>query len=328
MRDDAVAPVIAVMLILAAAVTFLVIFNGMVIPSLKESSETEHLHHVESAFQHFSSAIAQAVMARQGRMILSEPVQLGGGDVVLNTLRSGGSLAVMDEQEPVCYLTFYDGSGTEISGMNSTLVNISYNPAGNFWQEQGYRWQYGYLNVTKYGKRETPLSYFHMTDVNNDFSGAGSLAAFAGSFGSLGYTVNQTYFQNATPNPDNRLTFSPRPGNCSGIVLWAVNLSASPDRSFVSGNGFGKLDLKTRVTPMQYSGVYAVTFASEGKSFGNATFRKWNESFTTMTEDCENNIRYHPEHSGDDFSLYTIEHQQENPVNVTLNVVSVEVGAY
>jgi FlaG/FlaF family flagellin (archaellin) len=327
MKDDAVAPIIAVMLILASVVTLFALFNGIYIPSLKQAAETEHLRNVESAFQHFSSDFERAVAAGQDRMTTSEPVQLGGGDIFLNTLKSGGSLTVTEEQVPVYSLMLYDGDGMVMGRMNGTLVNISYNPVGNFWQEQGYRWQYGYLNVTKYGRKQAPLGYYTMADVNNAFSDTGSLAAFAGSFGDAEYIVNQTLLQNSTPTPDNRFVFSSRAGNCSSIIIRAVNLTASPDRSFASGNGFGRLELKSRVTPVPYYGVSAITIGSFQEPFGNATFRNLNESFTTMAGVCKNNIRYHPEYSGDGFSLFTIE-QQVNPVNVTLNIITIEVGAY
>lgn len=327
MRDDAVAPVIAVMLILAALVTFLSVWNAVYIPSMKQSAEVEHIQNVESAFMHFSSDIERAVSTRQDRLTMSEPVQLGGGDFFFNTLRSSGSLSVQNEQKPVYYLTLYDKTGAVIGEMDGSLVNISYEPQGNFWQDQGYRWQFGYLNVTKYRKRQSPLKYYTMTNVNNEFKSTGSLATFAGSFGGIDYTVNQTLIQNSTPTPDNRFAFSPRAGNCSSIILWAINLSASPDHSFVSSNGFGTLQLKSSVTSVPYEGVSTITIGSNREPFGNATFRNWNSSFTPLDGTCENNILYHPESSGDGFSLYTIE-QQMSPVKVTVNVVNIDVMAY
>jgi hypothetical protein len=327
MKDDAVAPVIAVMLILAAIVTFLSVWNAVYIPSMKQSAEVSHIQDVESAFLHFSSDIEQAASTRQDDLTLSEPVQLGGGDFFFNTLRSSGSLSVKNEQKPIYYLTLYDKTGAVVGEMDGTLVNISYEPRGNFWQDQGYRWQYGYVNVTKHRTLQSPLKYCTMTDVNNEFEDTGSLATFAGSLGGVEYTVNQTLLQNTTPTPDNRYTFSPGAGNCSGIILRAVNISASFEHPFVSGNGFGTLQLKSTVTSVPYYGVSKITIGSGRQAFGNATFRNWNSSFITLTRICENNVRYHPEYSGNDFSLYTLE-QQVNPVNVTLNIVNIEVGEY
>lgn len=328
MNDDAVAPVIAVMLILAVAATAVAIFNGVYIPSVKEAAEIEHLHSVEASFQHFAADIGRAVAEGEDRMTVSEPVQLGGGDVVFNPLQSGGSLLVMDGEEPVCTVSLYDSSGTVIGEMNNTLVTISYEPSGNFWQDQGYRWQEGYLNVTKYDKkRQAPLGYANMTDVNNGINGTGTLAAFAGSFGSAEYTVNRTLYQNVTPTPGNRFEFAPPADACSRIVLRAVNLTTAPGHSFAGGNGFGILGLESRVTPVEYHDVVAIAIRSGMKPFGNTTFRHWNESFTAMTGDCGNNIGYvnDPLYSGEGCSMFSVR-QQVSPVNVTLKIVSIGIG--
>ena len=70
MRDDALAPVIAVMLILAAIVTFLSIWNAVYVPAMKQSGEVGHLQNVESAFQHFSADIDYAVSSHQDHIRL------------------------------------------------------------------------------------------------------------------------------------------------------------------------------------------------------------------------------------------------------------------
>ncbi|GAB6286647.1 MAG: hypothetical protein STSR0009_28490 [Methanoregula sp.] len=138
MNDDAVAPVIAVMLILAALVTFLTVWNAVYVPSMKQSSEVEHLRNVESAFLHLASDIERVISARQDHMTLSEPVQMGGGDFVFDTLRSGGSLSVHNEKKPVYNITLTSETGATRGRVNGTLVTISYDPVGNFWQDQGY----------------------------------------------------------------------------------------------------------------------------------------------------------------------------------------------
>ncbi|MDD1691029.1 MAG: hypothetical protein LUQ66_10250 [Methanoregula sp.] len=323
MNDDAVAPVIAVMLILAAVATLFAIFNGIYIPSLKQASETEHLRNVESSFQQFASDIERVVADRRDGMTLNEPVQMGGGDIFLNTLKSGGSLAVTNEKMPVYYLILDTDGGLIMR--NGTIVNISYDPVGNFWQDQGYRWQYGFLNVTKYRSRQAPISYSTMDDVYNDFNGTGSLATFAGSFSDSEYTLNQTLFQNTTPTTNNQFTFSPWGGNCSGIVLWAVNISASPDHAFTSSNGFGRLELMTNISTEHYYGVNNITLASDRRPFSNATIRNWNESLTTMVGSCGNNVEYNPGRSGDGFSTFSIR-QQVSPIDVSLNIVNIEIG--
>ena len=155
MKDDALAPVIAVMLILAAIVTFFSIYNTIYIPSMKESSEVEHLQNVESAFQHFTSDIDYAASSHQDHLTFSEPVQLGGGDITFNLLKSSGTLNVQDETNPIYTLSLTDRMGTPVAFVNGTMVNFSYEPTSNFWQDQGYQWQHGYINVTKDGNQNT-----------------------------------------------------------------------------------------------------------------------------------------------------------------------------
>jgi len=311
MRDDAIAPIIAVMLILAAIVTFFSIWNAIYVPSMKESAEVGHLENVESAFEHFSSDIDYAVSSHQDNLVFSEPVQLGGGDVMVNLLKSSGTLQVQtDESTPSVYnLTFIDVKGIVIPVVDVPMVNISYVPLNNFWQDQGYEWEYGYINVTKYGQLSTPLEYYNMTDVQNEIDIPGSpLQTFARSFGSADYTMNQS-----------------SPGNCSCVDLWAVNLSSSPDHSFVSSNGFGTIRLTTAVNTTSYTGIADISFGTDNGLFGNRTLDSWNTSFNEMNAACPNNIVYDPDETGNDRQwniLNTI-----SPVTVNTHTVTVEISA-
>ncbi len=101
MKEDALAPVIAVMLILAAIVTFLSIWNAIYVPSMKESAEIEHLHNVEESLEKFSSDIDYAASSHQNNLVFSEPDQLGGGDFMFNLLKSSGTLNVQNKDSPV-----------------------------------------------------------------------------------------------------------------------------------------------------------------------------------------------------------------------------------
>ncbi|MEN6609820.1 MAG: hypothetical protein ABFC24_03180 [Methanoregulaceae archaeon] len=244
MKDDAVAPVIAVLLILAVIATFVAVWNATALPSLKEQSEMEHLHSVETSFTRFSSDIESAVSLRQNGLTLSEPVQLGGGDVIFNNVRSGGSLRITNEEYPLYTITL----GSTV--VNGTLVTISYEPSGNFWQDQGYRWQNGYINVTKHSSGRTPLQtplfYATMGDVGNGIP----------LFGAAGKEQSS--------------------GNCS---IWVVNLSASRSHSTVSGNGIGTLTLSSDVSSQViYSNVKIQVQSSSQSPFRNETLGKWNSS--------------------------------------------------
>ena len=310
MKDDAVAPVIAVMLILAAIVTFLSFWNAVYVPSQKQASEIEHIRNVESAFLHFSSDIGDAVTTRKDNLMRSEPVQLGGGDCLSSTLRSGGSLSVMDEPKPVYSLTLYDESLNPINQVNGTLVNISYEPVGNFWQDQGYRWQHGFINVTKHRTLQSPLDYSSMAEVNREFNETASLGTFARSFGSAEYTINQSATR----------------GNCSRIVLNAVRLSATPDHPFISGNGFGTFKIISAVNMTRYDRVAAVSVLSDHSLFGNASLEGWNASLAADAVACSGSISYVPQ-PDEGRRDYLIGNGKE-PVDLILNDVLIEIGVY
>jgi hypothetical protein len=333
MRDDGVAPVIAVMLILAVAVTFLAVFNGIYIPSLKQSAEIDHLEGVEAAFLKFSSDLTYAVSSRQDRLSFTEPVQLGGGNVVFNTLRSGGSLSLRTEETPVYNLTLYGEAGTPIAVMNGTMVDVSYEPQGNFWQDQGYRWQYGYVNVTKYANRESPLSYDTLAGVTGALNdpNATSLATFARSFAAVDRNLNRTPLQNVTPTPDNRFVFVPQTGTCDALEIRAVSLTASRDHVFTGGNGYGTLSLTSRINRTSYDNVTRISVGADvtgsgaASAFRNATLHSWNATFSALNAtDCKNTVLL--AESRDGFYRYDI--NQSQPVNVSLSVVGIEVSAY
>jgi hypothetical protein len=318
MRDDAVAPIIAVMLILAALVTFLVIYEGMYIPSLKESAEIDHLEHVEESFMRFSSDAAFATSSGQSGLSFAEPVQLGGGDVVFDTLRSSGSLEITNENEPVYTLTLSNSTGTMSNPadnvtVNGTIVDVSYKPQDNFWQDQGYEWQYGYVNVTKYGgKREAPLGYPMMDNVTAEFNTPNRpLNVFASNFMQVKYTEN---------------TQAGGAVNCSQLDIWAVNMSASPDHSFVSSNGYGTLKLTTTVDQSSWGNITEISLAA-GNMFGNASLDSWNDPSTGINASCPGNIGYDSGPSTPTSSVWNIR-QDISPLRVILHNVNVEISAY
>ena len=316
MRDDAIAPVIAVMLILAAIVTFLSIWNAIYVPSMKESSEVSHLQNVETSFVHFSSDIDQAISSHQDSLIFSEPVQLGGGDTLVNQLKSSGALSVQNESDPVYTLTLSGSDGQ--TTINGTLINFSYEPVNNFWQDQGYTWQYGYINVTKYGTLSTPLNYYNMTDVENEINSPGSLQILAQSFVTISGTTN------TTPLPMSS-GYSVQNGNCTSLDIWAVSVIPSATHNFVSSNGFGTLKLTATINSTQYTDISDVFLGSDNGVFGNLTLASWNTRFGHVNTMCPNNIWYGGSTNWNN-AQWNI-NQAMSPVTVTLHQVSIVVSA-
>jgi hypothetical protein len=116
---------------------------------------------------------------------------------------------VQQENEP--YLTVYNNS---IEVYSLTLINFSFWTVNNFWVDQGYTWQYGYVNVTRNPESGGAwLQYVTMDDVNRTID----------SFGQT--LINDEMNENG-----------------SIITIDAVNFLAD-EKSFTSGNGYGKLKL-------------------------------------------------------------------------------------
>jgi hypothetical protein len=151
MNDDSIAPVVAVMMILVVVVTLLSIWNAIYLPGFKQQAEVEHLKDVETGMVRLGAAIDNSIhFWRNGTM--AEPIPLGGGDILLNSLRSGGELRI--RQLPGAAITItIDGSPFT----HGYLSNITYTPVSNFWLDQGYSWQNGTVNVTK-GHTSVPIT--------------------------------------------------------------------------------------------------------------------------------------------------------------------------
>ena len=216
--DEAVAPVIAAMLVLAVIVTFFAVWNATAIPSMKAQAEVTHLQEVESGILQFSSDIDTAASTTSS-MTLSERIPLGGGDILYSSTKSGGVITIHNGSLSMVmdiYNTSGSGNYQKLDNSKFRLVNFSYQPSGNFWQDQGYVWSQGYVNVTK-GTLATPLEFSTMNAVN--------------------YNLTDALFSaSSVSNASN-------PAECTVLVLKGVNLRTAEARESVSGNGAGTLKL-------------------------------------------------------------------------------------
>ncbi len=219
-NDEAIAPVVAVMLILVVIVTLLSIYNATYLPGLKQSAEIQHLHDVEEGILKFGSDIETAASLKRNDISFSQQIPLGGGDILLNSLKSGGRLQVQQEDEP--YLTITIAARPQ--PIDLFLVNFSYWTVNNFWVDQGYTWQYGYVNITQNPESGgTWLQHATKDDVNK----------IVDSFGQTLITITDEGDQ---------------------TVIEVVNFTAD-DKRFSSGNGVGmlKLNAMTDMEGTQYS---------------------------------------------------------------------------
>ncbi|HDS62792.1 MAG TPA: hypothetical protein ENN52_01400, partial [Methanofollis liminatans] len=233
MDDSAVSPVIAVMLILAVVVTAVSLAHMVVIPSMKAQDEIEHLEAVEESFLRFASDLELAASLKQN-LRLSERIPLGGGGIVFNPVRSAGTLRV--DREPTWIMNVTVSNATASCTVSSMLVTCSYVPSGNFWHDQGYRWRYGYVNISK-GGLETPLEFATMEEVVKQ----ANASALGGTFFDLDYLSRPFPVYNGTGHLTGYTT------NCTAIVIDVVNFTTG-ERNFASGNGFGTLVLECTVS--------------------------------------------------------------------------------
>jgi hypothetical protein len=281
-NDDAVAPVVAVMLILAVMVTFFVAWNANFIPSMKAQSEIGHIRQVETGFMHFSSDIETAASLKRD-LTFSETIPLGGGAMVFDSLTSAGTLRVNEDPHHLYGIIVTD-NGIDY-GMEGSTVNFAYQPVNNFWVDQGYVWHYGYVNVTKGtfpqgadgAALSAPLSYATMDDITN----SGTIRKFAESF----TAVDSRPWYNSS-------------ANCSHITLSAVTFQEEPGATYVNSNGPGTLALSTTVNELGYGipetrspdavTIYVNLVSPE--SFPLALYTQCNQSFADLAAKYPGNI--------------------------------------
>jgi hypothetical protein len=158
-RDDALAPVVAFLLLLTVVVSCISLLNAYYIPSLKQQEEIDHLQSVEEVFLSLTGDISTMTMVQRDSS-LQRHISLGGGAVIFSPITSSGTLQ-LHQAELLDVIVTGDGD----KKIPITTVAISYEPIGNFWVDQGYIWERGVVNVTK-ASRQTWLEYVVADDAN------------------------------------------------------------------------------------------------------------------------------------------------------------------
>jgi hypothetical protein len=158
-------------------------------------------------------------------MKLSEPIPLGGGEFAFDPVKSGGELKIMNASSGG-YLRMNWTSESEPGNPDHyfSLINFSYSPVNNFWQNQGYTW----INGTVYVKNternlSTPLQFTSEENV---------------TYGLARSLVDLEYASNFTS-----------PGNCSSLTVRVVTMVPDSHHFRVSGNGNAMLALESNRTP-------------------------------------------------------------------------------
>lgn len=147
--DDAVSPVVAMMLILAVVVICVSIISATYVPDLKENAEIMHSREVKEKFLEFASDM-ENIYANARSGVHSYIIPLGGGDIFLSPSRSSGSLSVeINDEEPFGKIQINEDTFL----LND--IKITYVPILSFWENQGYKYEKGVVYVTK-GDIEVP----------------------------------------------------------------------------------------------------------------------------------------------------------------------------
>ena len=162
-KDDAVSPVIALMLILAILATCLAVYTTTYVPGLKQQDEITHSGEVKLAFERFASDIDN-VIALGKPAVYTEVLELGGGDVPLSPTKSSGTIEI----NTTVIGNYTVGSGEK----NLTGIEISYLPSFTAWEKQGYLYKNGVVWITK-EEKVTPAelklyTIQHGTDRQNE----------------------------------------------------------------------------------------------------------------------------------------------------------------
>ena len=145
-KDDAVSPVIALMLILAILATCLAVYTTTYVPGLKQQDEITHSGEVKLAFERFASDIDNLI-ALGKPAVYTEVLELGGGDVPLSPTKSSGTVEI----NTTVIGNYTVGSGKK----NLTGIEISYLPSFTAWEKQGYLYKNGVVWITK-DEKKTP----------------------------------------------------------------------------------------------------------------------------------------------------------------------------
>lgn len=146
--DEAVSMVVALMLVLAIFATCVAVYSASYVPGLKQQSEIAHTEEVKYSFIRFASDVDNLYsLGREAQF--TEPVQLGGGDILLSPVKSSGTIALSEVQIGTLFV------GTNEFPINTSIV--TYTPSYSSWELQGYRYENGVVWITK-GEKETPAN--------------------------------------------------------------------------------------------------------------------------------------------------------------------------
>ncbi|ADN36965.1 conserved hypothetical protein [Methanolacinia petrolearia DSM 11571] len=231
--ERAVSTVVAMMLILAILATCVAVYTSTYVPGLKQQSEILHNKDVRYSFLRFSADVENIYSIGRPAQF-SEPLILGGGDILLSASESGGRIDLANTT--VGMLTIYE-NGIAIREIPVETVCVSYTPYFSSWELQGYRYENGTVWVTK---------------DNTDKIAPASL-----SLNSVGDGTD-----NERKKIEDRLSYmaGTYEENAGSITMQIITMTlVSPDSVSGSGSAALSLDARNSGTPL-----YTHTFSDDG----------------------------------------------------------------
>lgn len=273
------------MLILSVIVIAFSVFVGIYLPQMKETSEMMHSEDVKSAILKFSSDM-DSVYSRGQAGTYSEVFSLGGGDILLSSSKSAGTVEIGDEEFaeiriPYTKKTVIQSSGTtnetpEDGVIPLTTVKVSYTPVLPYWEEQGYWYEKGVVWVQK-GDVSIPVSSALRSVGEGDEQMKQTAASWLQMMNPRYLTENKSV--TVTTDSSGNVTKEEKTQYIYTMTL--VNVSAD-GHSFLSGSGNAKLkisaELPSQITEYELSSDMEVKY----KLSGNTEDDSDDESITLM----------------------------------------------
>lgn len=225
-KDDAVAAVVAVMLILAVISLCIMAYTTTYVPGLKQQDEIDKSNDIRYAFERISSNTDNLISLKKNASF-SETFPLGGGDVLLSSVKSSGTVEL--EQYVIGTLRIQGYSDVDIFA-----TSVEYLPSYSSWEPQGYLYRNGTVWITK-DKKNTLASA-------TDFEKYGKMAPSVGcSYKDGTDKENETVgYQKPWLTP--ACFISPN-GDQTLIV---TSMTENPSRSHTTGSGYATVRVEAK----------------------------------------------------------------------------------
>ena len=159
--DDAISPVVSMLLMLTVLVIAVSLASATYLPDLKENAEIIHSSEVKDAFLSFSADVNHQYTS--GYVSASSNVfSLGGGDIILSPSKSSGTVKV----ETVSLGTVAVGG----TSYQLNTVNVTYTPHQSIWNSHGYFYEKGVVWVTEDGVKIPAFSSLNTESDASSYS--------------------------------------------------------------------------------------------------------------------------------------------------------------